>query len=356
MVSADNSLDIERQNRRNRAVGTWLLICALTVYLMIIVGGATRLTQSGLSIVEWEPIMGTIPPLSLDEWNETFGKYKATPEYKQINTGMSLEEFKEIFWWEYGHRLLGRFIGLIFFLPFLFFLFRGYLTRTWKLKLSGLFMLGGLQAVVGWYMVKSGLVNDPHVSQYRLALHFGIALLLYVFMIWFMLDFLRSGAKRAINNISPIKPYAAFSTCIVFFMMITGAFVAGLKAGHIYNTFPNMGATFMPDNLLAISPAWKNIFENPATVQFIHRMMAYVVVTSVVLLIVKSIKNLSITGNDSAWLNIVVIGILLCSQVAFGIITLLNKVPVFWGVLHQGTAVALLTSLLFYWHRKSREY
>jgi len=300
--------------------------------------------------------MGAIPPLSLDEWQDTFSKYKASPEYIKVNAGMSLHEFKNIFWWEYGHRVLGRFIGLLFFFPFLFFLVRGYFSNTWKLKLSGLFVLGGLQAVVGWYMVKSGLVHDPHVSQYRLAMHFGLALLIYVYMIWFMLDFFRSDNKRQYANKSPIRPYALFSTLIVFFMMLTGAFVAGLKAGHIYNTFPYMGETFMPNNLLSIKPAWKNVFENPATVQFIHRITAYLVTLSILVLVWRSIKNVSFQVNGSSRLNVLVISILLCLQVSFGIIALLNKVPVMWGVLHQGTAVLLLTSVLFFLHRKSREY
>lgn len=336
-----------------KTVGIWLLLCALTVYLMIVVGGATRLTQSGLSMVEWEPIMGTIPPLSLADWEETFGKYKASPEYRKINFGMSLAEFKKIFWWEYGHRVLGRFIGLLFFIPFMFFLIQGYLSKPWRYKLTGLFFLGGLQAVVGWYMVKSGLVNDPYVSQYRLALHFGIALLIYVFLAWFMLDFLRTQTLQPPN---PAKKYAAFAFCMTFFMMITGAFVAGLKAGHIYNTFPMMGESFVPDSLFAIQPIWKNVFENPATVQFIHRMTAYLVVIAVAMLIWSSFKHLSFDDNESAWLNVVVIVVLLIMQVTFGIITLINKVPVFWGVLHQATAVALLTSILFLWHRLSRDY
>jgi cytochrome c oxidase assembly protein subunit 15 len=337
----------------NVAIGTWLLICALTVYLMIIVGGATRLTQSGLSMVEWEPIMGVIPPLSLADWQDVFEKYRASPEYQKVNFGMELEEFKVIFWWEYGHRVLGRFIGILFFIPFLIFFCGGFLTKQWKLKFSGLFLLGGLQGLAGWYMVKSGLVDDPHVSQYRLALHFGIALLIYTFLIWFMLDSLRTNERR---DVTPLRNYAKFATLLTLFMMVTGAFVAGLKAGHIYNTFPNMGQSFVPESLWAISPGWKNLFENPATVQFIHRMTAYSVMITIAVLVWQCYRHLPFDDNESAWLNILIVAVLLIAQVSIGIITLLNKVPVFWGVLHQGTAVALLTSLLFLWHRFSRNY
>jgi len=256
----------------------------LTVYIMIIVGGLTRLTQSGLSMVEWEPIMGTIPPISPADWVDVFNKYKQSPEYLKINKGMNLAEFKNIFWWEYGHRVLGRFIGLLFFVPYLFFLLRGYIKGAWKVKLFGLFLLGGLQAVVGWYMVKSGLVNNPHVSQYRLAAHFGIALFIYVFMIWFMLDFLYSERRR---EKIPLKTGAILLTKLIIFMMLTGAFVAGLKAGHIYNTFPKMGSTFIPKELFAMTEWWRNFFENPVTVQFVHRCLAYVIATVVCILFFK---------------------------------------------------------------------
>ena len=349
-----NTIAINTASESSKKIGIWLLICALTVYLMIIVGGATRLTQSGLSMVEWEPIMGTIPPLSLTDWQDTFNKYQQSPEYLKINKGMSLEEFKSIFWWEYGHRVLGRFIGMLFFIPFVFFLIRGYLSRPWKFKLFGLFLLGGVQAVVGWYMVKSGLVNDPHVSQYRLASHFGIALLIYIVMIWFMLDFFKSQQRRS-SSIS-LKTTSLLVTKLVFFMMITGAFVAGLKAGHIYNTFPQMGDSFVPQGLFSITPAWKNLFENPATVQFIHRCTAYIIVLSVVILFLKGLKTDRLYPELKIKSYLIAVLILMFLQVSIGITTLVNKVPVLWGVLHQFTGVALLTSLIFLTHKLSRDY
>lgn len=340
-------------NKQSKAVGLWLLICAITVYIMIIIGGITRLTQSGLSMVEWEPIMGIIPPLSLADWQQVFTQYQASPEYQKVNLGMSLDEFKSIFWWEYGHRVLGRFIGLLFFVPFLFFLVRGYLSGIWKIKLLGLFILGGMQAVVGWYMVKSGLVDNPHVSQYRLAAHFGIALMIYVVMIWFMLDFLKTEKRR-----QPIalKKVALIVSQLIFFMMITGAFVAGLKAGHIYNTFPLMGGNIVPDSVLALTPAWKNIFENPVTVQFIHRCIAYVIIIAVVLLFIKGRKLIADHPEVKVGMNLWIVLLLMICQVLFGIITLLNQVPVFWGALHQFTGVALISSTLFLAHRLSRDY
>lgn len=343
----------ESELRQRKAIGIWLLICALTVYLMIIVGGLTRLTQSGLSMVEWEPIMGTIPPLSLADWQDTFNKYRNSPEYLKINKGMSLDEFKNIFWWEYGHRVLGRFIGLLFFLPFMFFLLRGYVKGAWKPKLFGLFVLGGMQGVVGWYMVKSGLVDNPHVSQYRLAAHFGIALSIYAVMIWFMLDFLRGEQRR-----EPIalRKSALFVAALIFFMMITGAFVAGLKAGHIYNTFPKMGDNFVPKEIFAIESLWRNFFENPVTVQFIHRGIAYVILIAVLLLFFRGLKLSSKRPELYIRTNLLVILVLMLCQVSFGIMALLKGVPISWGALHQGTGVLLLSSALFLSHRLSRQY
>lgn len=344
---------ISAEQKQRRAVGIWLLICALIVYIMIIIGGLTRLTQSGLSMVEWEPIMGTIPPLSLTDWQDVFNKYKQSPEYLKINKGMSLPEFKNIFWWEYGHRVLGRFIGMLFFFPFLFFLIKGYIKGIWKVKLFGLFLLGGLQAMIGWYMVKSGLVNDPHVSQYRLAAHFGIALFIYVFMVWFMLDFLCGEQRR---EKLPLKTSTILLAKLIIFMMLTGAFVAGLKAGHIYNTFPKMGNVFIPKELFAMTQWWRNFFENPVTVQFIHRCLAYVVATVVCIVFFKgwrlAIKRsgLKLRGNLLVMLTLTV------AQICFGIITLVKGVPVVWGGLHQATGVLLLTSVLFLAHRLSREY
>ena len=344
-----------RRLAKQRAVGIWLAACTLVVYMMISVGGITRLTQSGLSMVEWEPIMGTIPPLSTDDWLDVFQKYQASPEYQKINKGMSLPEFKRIFWWEYGHRVLGRFIGLLFFLPFMFFALRGYLSGRWKIKLAGVFALGGLQAVMGWYMVKSGLVNNPHVSQYRLAAHFGLALLIFTFLLWFSLEFLK-GQTRRVGDVAKLKGKTLSVLCLLLLMMLTGAFVAGTKAGHIYNTFPLIAGAWVPDGLLSIQPLWRNLFENSLTVQFIHRCLAYIVGLSVLCLFLYGRRQMQLRPILNFGRELSAVLILVVCQISFGIITLLYKVPLFWGVLHQATAVALLTSLLFLLHKISRDY
>jgi len=346
---------LNAKRARCRCVGIWLALCAIVVYVMISIGGITRLTQSGLSMVEWEPIMGTIPPLSDKDWAVTFSKYQTSPEYLKVNLGMTLPEFKKIFWWEYGHRVLGRFIGILFFFPFLFFAVKGYLSGRWKIKLIGVFALGGLQAVVGWYMVKSGLVNNPHVSQYRLAAHFGIALLIFTLLVWFALEFLR-GQTHRVDDVGKLKGKTFFVLCLVLFMMLTGAFVAGTKAGHIYNTFPLMAGAWVPDGLLAMQPVWRNFFENSMTIQFVHRCLAYFVGFSVLALFLYGRKRIEEWPILNYGKELLVVLVLVICQIGFGIITLINKVPLFWGALHQATAVALLTSLLFLLHKVVRNY
>ena len=221
-------------------LGFWLLGCAAIVYLMIVVGGMTRLTQSGLSMVEWEPIMGIIPPIGEAAWLEVFAKYKTSPEYLKVNAGMSLEAFKGIFYWEYGHRVLGRVIGMIYLLPLLFFLAKGMVPRAWYARLFGLFILGGLQGLMGWYMVKSGLVDVPRVSQYRLTAHLGLALVIFAYMIWFAMDFLRGENKASHASPLYLKTTLA-SVIIVFVMMLSGGFVAGTKAvSYTHLTLPTI--------------------------------------------------------------------------------------------------------------------
>ncbi|MGH1542948.1 MAG: COX15/CtaA family protein [Arenicella sp.] len=337
---------------QRRAVGIWLLICTLVVYFMIMIGGITRLTQSGLSMVEWEPIMGIIPPLNEHDWLESFEKYKAFPEYQKVNKGMSLQEYKGIFLWEYGHRVLGRFIGILFLLPYLFFLFRGYLPGKWKWKLLTAFALGGLQGLMGWYMVKSGLVNNPHVSQYRLAAHFGIALAIFVLLFWYSLEFLRGDQRR--SGLVHLRKTSSYVLILVLFMMMTGAFVAGTKAGHIYNTFPLIAGAWLPDGLLSLEPIWRNFFENSLTIQFVHRCIAYCIVIAVLYLFAVGWRSTKENSQLNIRFELTLVLFLMLCQVAFGIITLLMKVPVFWGALHQSTAVALLASLIFLTHKVCR--
>lgn len=328
-------------------LGYWLLFCAAVVYIMIVVGGVTRLTRSGLSMVEWDPIMGIIPPIGEAAWLEVFEKYRKSPEYLKVNTGMSLDAFKGIFYWEYGHRVLGRVIGLIYFIPFAYFLIKNKIPREWVGRLFLVLVLIGLQGLMGWYMVKSGLVDVPRVSQYRLTAHFGLALVIFSLMLWFAMDFLR-GNSRANHASSAYLKSTAVVLIVVFTMMLSGGFVAGTKAGYIINTFPLMNGQWLPDGMLGIDPVWLNAFENPITIQFIHRVMAVFVIFSVIISFSIAFKQRFKTMNS------IVIFVMLV-QVNLGIMALVMKVPVALGAAHQAGAVALLSAALYVAHiaRKS---
>ena len=309
---------------------------------MIVVGGITRLTQSGLSMVEWAPIMGALPPLSEVAWLEVFASYRSSPEYQKVNLGMSLADFKSIFWWEYGHRVLGRFIGLIYLLPLLYFLLKDMVPDSWRMRLFGLFVLGGLQGLMGWYMVKSGLVDVPHVSQYRLTAHLGLALIIFACMLWFALDFLRGDRphKRATGVYLRLSVFAAL---IVFVMMLSGGFVAGTKAGFIMNTFPTMNGEWIPQAWMAMTPWWRNLFENAIAIQFVHRCIALLVVLVMLALFKVSRSQPFVTQAGWAVAAMVV-------QVMLGISALLMVVPVSLGAAHQAGAVALLASTIVVAH------
>ncbi len=326
----------------NFILGIWLMFCAAVVFIMVVVGGVTRLTQSGLSMVEWAPLMGILPPIGEQQWLAVFEKYKAYPEYQLVNAGMSLDDFKSIFWWEYGHRVLGRFIGLIYLIPLLYFVFKGIVQKRWYAKLFFLFILGGLQGLMGWYMVKSGLVDVPHVSQYRLTAHLGLAIIIFAFMFWYALDFLRTDSKS--NHASGAYRRATLMTCIVVFIMIlSGGFVAGTKAGFIMNTFPTMNGEWVPTGVMAMLPWWKNLFENAVTIQFVHRCFALLVMLAVVFLVVKSQSERFKTF--TGWVLFAMI-----LQITLGISALLMKVPVVLGAAHQAGAVILLASCLHAMH------
>ena len=240
---------------------------------MVVVGGVTRLTHSGLSIVEWQPIVGTLPPLSQADWQETFGKYRLTPQYLQVNKGMTLEEFKGIFWWEYWHRLLGRVIGVVFLVPLLWFIARREIPPGYAGKLFGIFLLGGLQGALGWYMVKSGLVDDPRVSQFRLTAHLGLALAIFAAMLWAGLSLIYpSRAKWELVPDPSTRAWAIGVALLVFVMALSGGLVAGIRAGFAYNTFPLMNGRLVPPEIFMLEPWWRNFFWNMATVQFDHRV------------------------------------------------------------------------------------
>ncbi len=360
MVSSVANAPTEKQIKARPAIQIWLfMICAL-IFAMVIVGGATRLTGSGLSITEWKPIVGAIPPLNIEDWNEAFEKYKQIPQYKEINEGMSLNEFKSIFWWEWGHRFLGRFIGLAFFLPFLFFLVTKRVESSLKPKFWLMFLGGGLQGFVGWYMVASGLTERVDVSQYRLAAHLGLAILLFSYIFWVAIGLRRddniavSSGKLKHENADAgghlkahLKSPAYFITGLIFFQIIAGAFVAGLKAGKAHNTWPLMDGRFIPNGLDVMTPFWKNLFENVLTVQFNHRMIAYVIAIVVLLHFIQCLFSKSYTAVRGAAFVL----FLTVAQIALGIVTLLQFVPLDLALYHQGGAVILLSASL--WHSRN---
>jgi len=322
----------------DRSIAAWLFACCALVVLMIVVGGITRLTHSGLSIVEWQPLVGAIPPLSDADWNTLFEKYKQTPEYQRVNAGMALEGFKGIFWWEYLHRLLGRLIGVAFLVPYLWFLARGAIRGSLAWKLGAIFVLGGLQGAMGWYMVKSGLVDDPRVSHFRLTAHLGLAFLILAAMLWVALGLLHPRVRAAGDRMA--KGLAHGTAFLVFFMVLTGGLVAGLRAGKAYNTFPLMNGHWIPPEILQLEPWWKNFFWNIATVQFDHRLGAWLLAFLVPLLWWRC-------RNSEAKLAASVLLALVVLQIALGISTLLLAVPVTLGVLHQGVASLVLCAAIW---------
>lgn len=325
-----------------RAVGWWLASLAALVLAMVLLGGATRLTGSGLSIVEWRPVTGILPPLSAGDWQAAFADYQATPEYARINRGMTLEGFKRIFWLEYFHRLLGRLIGLAFLLPFAWFLWLGWLTGRLAWPLAGIFLLGGLQGAVGWWMVASGLVEQPAVSHYRLSAHLALAIAIFAMLLRLSLGLLdRRTAGRA-----AVRRAAAGIILLLFVQMLSGALVAGLDAGLGYNSFPDMGGWFLPPEAHELSPAWRNHLDNPAMVQFQHRLVAYLAAVAVLTLWWRGRARDEVLH----WpLNLLVMLTLL--QFGLGVWVVLAGVPVWLGVAHQGGAMALLAAALWTWHR-----
>lgn len=325
-----------------RPVAAWLLACCALVFAMVVVGGVTRLTHSGLSIVEWQPFIGTIPPLSDADWALQFEKYKLTPEFKQRNHAMDVEGFKGIFWWEYFHRLLGRVIGLAFLLPFVWFLARGRLDGPLARRLAGLFVLGGLQGAMGWYMVKSGLVDDPRVSQFRLTAHLGLALLIHALMLWVATGLL-VGTRAA--KASPVARLALAFAGLVFAMALTGGLVAGIRAGFAYNTWPLMNGHFFPPEAWMIEPWWRNFGWNMAMVQFVHRTLALVVLACALALAWRVLRDPGSTRASRVAAGALAVAV--PAQVALGIATLLAVVPVSLGAAHQGGAVVVLSAAVW---------
>lgn len=328
--------------QERRWVAAWLLACCALVFAMVVVGGVTRLTRSGLSIVEWQPIMGTLPPLSEAQWTETFEKYQRTPEYREVNRGMSLGEFKRIFWWEYAHRLLGRLIGAVFLLPLLAFWVRRRVDRPLALRLGAVFLLGGLQGAMGWYMVKSGLVDDPHVSQYRLTAHLAIAVAIYAAMFWTALDILSPTAAG--NGRGALRRTGWLVTALVVYQIVTGGFVAGIRAGLAYNSFPLMNGHVIPPEVMTLDPWYLNLFSNMAMVQFDHRLGAWLLAFAVPWLWASGRRE-RLAPRPKVALHLLLAALVL--QIALGIATLLLVVPVSLAAAHQAGALLLFSAALY---------
>lgn len=337
------------QQAQARAVATWLLVCCGLVFVMVVLGGFTRLTGSGLSMVDWRPLMGILPPIGDAEWQRVFEMYQQSPEFQLVNTAFGVDEFKSIFWLEYLHRLLGRTIGLVFFVPFVYFLARGHIQRNEWPKYTLMFVLGGMQGLLGWYMVKSGLVDVPHVSQYRLTAHLVAAFVIYAYMFWVAMSLLFP--RPANGNKHPWYGKTLALLIMVTVTVISGGFVAGLKAGKIYNTFPMMGDYWVPPGLMALEPIWRNFFDNMTTVQFDHRWLA---ITTFVLIVGFwfGSRKAGLPARARPAANALLHTAIL--QVALGITTLLMAVPVILGATHQAVAMLLFTVALYLVHALRR--
>jgi cytochrome c oxidase assembly protein subunit 15 len=332
---------------RPRALRLWLLAVAAMIFLTLLVGGATRLTESGLSIVEWKPVTGVLPPLSESEWQAEFQKYQAIPQYRALNRGMALGEFKTIYWWEWSHRVLARTTGAVFLLPFIFFLWRGWVAPALRLRLWLIFGAGAGLGAVGWWMVASGLSGArTSVSQYRLAFHLTLACAIYAAVLWTAQQ-LRA---RPSEDAPPRLRIGALALVLLLLLQIyLGALVAGLDAGLVYNTWPLIDGAFVPDaaRLWFVSPAWRNLFENTLTVQFDHRMLAY------------AIWLLALVHAAGAWRaqrggqSAVLLAALVSAQAALGIVTLLHQTPLALALAHQALVIVVLTIAVVHAQRLS---
>jgi cytochrome c oxidase assembly protein subunit 15 len=326
-----------------RPVAAWLFFCCGLIFLMVVVGGITRLTLSGLSITEWKPVIGIVPPLSAADWAAEFARYQQIPEYRAIHFAMNLDEFKSIYYWEYFHRLLGRLIGVAFAVPFIWFLARRRLPRRLAPPLAGILLLGFLQGALGWYMVESGLADRVEVSQYRLTAHLALALAIYAAILWTALGIVRGSAGASAGW----RRAAEAVLVLVALTIVAGGFVAGTRAGLTYNTFPLMDGRLVPAGYAQLHPVWLNWFENIAAVQFDHRVLAMVTASAAFLLWTVGLRaNLPIPARK-ALLALVAIAVL---QVALGISTLLLVVPIPLAAAHQAGAVLLLTVAIIFRH------
>ncbi len=326
----------------SKQVAVWLFTCAFFVFLMVIIGGLTRLTESGLSIVEWRPVTGALPPISEEDWKQEFDKYRSSPEFKKKNKNFELDDFKNIFWLEYIHRLLGRIIGFVFLLPLFYFLFQRKISFGIFLKLAAIFALGGVQGFMGWYMVKSGLIDNPAVSHYRLTLHLALAFIIFALIFLMALSFYNRGQRSEVRDQAiGVYYFSIFITLLIFLQTLLGGLVAGLDAGLIYNSFPLMGNGLIPEE------AYKSIgsiFEDHATVQANHRFGAYILTLAIITYAIYCygvFKKLSLLKYLFIQLTVFAIQFLL------GVVTLIYQVPLIFASLHQSNAMILFAISLF---------
>ena len=337
----------------SRAVGVWLFVIAALIALMVLAGGATRLTDSGLSITEWRPVTGALPPLTAESWTAEFEKYKQIPEYAYVNRGMSLAEFKAIYWWEWGHRFLGRLVGLVFLAPLLWFLYRRRIEAGLAPRLFLIFALGGAQGLLGWLMVKSGLADRVDVSAARLAAHLGLALIIFALTLWTALELTTRRPLRPHANYGPLAGAATIMLGLVFFQMLLGALVAGNDAGRIHTTWPLMDGGLVPAGYFAHTPWIANFFDNAGAVQFNHRLIAYAVGGAAVWLWLKG-RGRAMTP-ALAGLRAGVAGAV-GLQIMLGIITLLNAAPLALALAHQGLGLILFALVVAYAQAAQRIY
>jgi heme a synthase len=334
--------------RDDRSIALWLIACAAMIFVMVVLGGVTRLTESGLSITEWQPIAGIVPPLNDAAWQAEFARYREIPQFRLVHSWMTLADFKTIFFWEWLHRLWGRLIGFAFALPFLWFLARRRIPSGLAPRLVGILALGGAQGLLGWVMVESGLVDRVEVSQYRLVAHLGLAILLYAAIVWTALDLLRPEASAVSTG---LRRAAAAIVALVFLTLLAGGFVAGLHAGLVYNTFPLMDGRLVPEGYAQLSPWWRNWFENVAAVQFDHRLLAMTTFAAIVAFAVVAGRHALSRYARRAVAALLGLALL---QVALGIATLLLVVPIPLAAAHQAGAVLLLTASLVACHAVRR--
>jgi cytochrome c oxidase assembly protein subunit 15 len=336
--------EVARQSRNRRAVRLWLGFVLLALFCLVLVGGATRLTNSGLSITEWKPIHGVIPPMNATEWQEEFDLYKRIPQFQLLNSDITVEDFKSIFWWEWAHRLIARAMGVIFAVPLIFFVVTGRIEKRLRWPLVGIFLLGGLQGAIGWWMVSSGLEARTEVSQYRLAIHLVTACLIFAACMWVM----RALAPHS-DDAPPTRYSARLAGLIAFmalFQIYLGALVAGLHAGLSYNTWPLMDGAIVPGDLLVQQPWWINFFENPKLVQYVHRLGAYALFLMV---LINMIVNLRAAGETTHARRSIVLLVLVVIQAGLGISTLLMQVPLHLALAHQAGALIVFGFAVANW-------